>query len=150
MLGVVSPATMAFGISVVCEHLHFCRNPISTVGFLKLHLGSAPPGTGSPGPFGPGTPEESEKSPERVPRGGTPRVPEECTAESEKSPKRVRKSGFGLFSDSFEPPGRTLRGLWGSRPGGLFRDSFRTLPGFRARRGRETLCRAGPILKLHF
>ena len=96
-----------------------------------LVLGSALPRTGSPGPFGPGTPEESEKSPERVP-----------------SQKPDFRTLFGLFSDSFETPGRTLSGLWGSCPGGLFRDSFRTLPGFRARRGRETLCGAAPILIL--
>ena len=54
-----------------------------------LRLGSAPPRTGSPGPFGPGTPEESEKSPEEVSRGGTPRVPKEWAPESQKSPKRV-------------------------------------------------------------
>ena len=39
--------------------------------------------------------------------------------------------------------GLTLSGIWGS---GLFRDSFRTLPGFRARRARETLRRAELIL----
>ena len=32
----------------------------------------------------------------------------------------------------------------------LFRDSFRTLPGFRARRARETLCGAGPFLTFSF
>ena len=42
-------------------------------------------------------------------------------------PKRVRKSGFRLFSDSFEgTPGRTLSGLWRSCPreslSGLFSD----------------------------
>ena len=79
-----------------------------------LELQSAPPHTGSSGPFGPGTPEESEKSPERAPRGRAPKVPKECAPESQnfKSPKRVRKSGFRLFSDSV-----------------LFPDSFRTLPG---------------------
>ena len=72
------------------------------------------------------------------------------TPESQKSPKRVQKSGFRLFSDSFETPGRTLSGLWGSHPEALFQDSFRTLPGFRARRARETLCRAGPILTIGY
>ena len=72
-------------------------------------------------------------------------LPTPSGPEPRKSPKRVL-SGFGLCSDSFETPGRTLSGLWGSRARGLFRDSFRTLSGFRARRGRETLCRAGPIL----
>ena len=47
-------------------------------------------------------------------------------------------------------PGHTLSGLWGSRPGGLFRDSFRTLPGFGPEGPRETLCRAGPILIIVF
>ena len=64
-------------------------------------LRSAPPHTGSPGPFGPGTPEESGKS---TPAQG---------------PKRVRKSDFRLFSDSFD--------FWGPVPGcalsGLFSDS---------------------------
>ena len=87
-------------------------------------LRSAPPHTGSPGPFGPGTPEESEKSPERVPRGRAPKVPKECAPESQKSPKRVRKSGFRLFSDSFETPGRTLSTLLGPCPGVLFPDSY--------------------------
>ena len=97
------------------------KNRMSTIG-----LGSAPPGTGSPGPFGPGTPEESEKSPEKVPWAGTPRVPEECAPESQKSPKRIQNLTFGLFSDSFETPGRTLRGLGVPAQGtfsGLFSDS---------------------------
>ena len=91
-------------------------------------------------------PEESEKSPERVLQGRVPKVPKECG--SQKTPKRVRKSGFRLFSDSFETPGCTLSALLGPSPGVLFPDSFRTLPGFRARRARETLCGAGPIAKL--
>ena len=115
---------------------------------IALFLRSAPPHTGSPGPFGPGTPEESEKSPERVPRGRAPKVPKECAPKSQKSLKRVRKSGFTLFSDSFETPGRTLWAFLGTCPGVLFPDSFRTLPGFRARRARETLCGAGPIATL--
>ena len=102
-------------------------------------LRSAPPHTGSPGPFGPGTPGESEKSPERVARCRTPKVPKECAPESQKSPKRVRKSRFRLFSDSFETLGRTLWALLGPCPGLLFPDSFRTLPGFLARRARETV-----------
>ena len=110
----------------------------------KVHLGSAPPGTGSPGPEKPGTPEESEKSPERVPWRRTPRVPEGCAPESQKSPKRVRKSGFGLFSDSFATPGALFGDSGGPAPG----DSFGTLFGL-FRGARETLCRAGPILKVH-
>ena len=62
--------------------------------------------------------------------------PPESRKSAPRSLKRVRKESktslFGLFSDSFETPGRTLSGLQGSRSGGLFRDSFRTLPGFRA------------------
>ena len=85
---------------------------------------SAPPHTGSPGPFGPGTPEESEKSPERAPRGRAPKVPKECAPESRKSPQRVRKSDFRLFSDSFETPGRTLWALLGRCAGYSFRTLF--------------------------
>ena len=40
-------------------------------------------------PFGPGTPKESKKSPERVLRCGAPEVPKECAPESRKSPTRV-------------------------------------------------------------
>ena len=65
-----------------------------------------------------------------------------------KESERVRKSGFRLFSDSFETPGRILSVLLGPCPGVLFPDCFRTLPGFRARRARETLCGAGPIARL--
>ena len=104
-------------------------------------LRSTPPHTGSPGTFGPGTLEESEKSPERVPRARAPKVLRECTPESQKSPKRVRKSGFRLFSDSFETLGHTLSALLGV----LFLDSFRTFLGFRALRAREALCGAGSI-----
>ena len=60
--------------------------------------------------------------------------------ESKKSPKTDFRTLFRLFSDSFGTLfWRTLSGLWGSRPGGLFRDSFRTLSGSRAQRARETL-----------
>ena len=45
----------------------------------------------------------------------------------------------------FETPGRTLSALLGPCPGVLFTDSFRTLPGFWARRAQETLCGVGPI-----
>ena len=71
-----------------CDFRGTLRFQIST-----QSLWSAPRHTGSPGPFGPGTPEESEKSLERVPRGRAPRVPKECAPESQKSPKRVRNSG---------------------------------------------------------
>ena len=107
---------------------------------------SAPPHTGSPGPFGPGTPEESEKSPERVPRGRAPKVPKECAPESQKSPKRVRKSGFDSFRTLLRLRGALFGHFWGPAPG----YSFRTLPGFRARRARETLCGAGPNFLFDF
>ena len=58
-------------------------------------LRSAPPHTGSPGPFGPGTPEESGKSPESA-RGRAAKVPKECAPESQKSPKRVSNLTFRL------------------------------------------------------
>ena len=64
--------------------------------------------------------KESRKSPP----GGTPRAPEECAPESQKSPKRVQNLTFGLFSDSFETSGRTLRGLWVFRPGDFFGTLF--------------------------
>ena len=57
---------------------------------------------------------------------------------------------FGLFSDSFETPGALFRDSGGPALSGLFRDSFRTLPGFWARRAQETLCRAGPLLRFYF
>ena len=85
-----------------------------------IAIGPAP--HGAPGRFGPETPEESEKSPERAPRVRAPKVPKECTPESRKSPKRVRKSDFRLFLDSFETPGRTWA-LLGPCPGVLFPDS---------------------------
>ena len=74
-----------------------------------------------------------------------PGRPQKCRKSAQKSPKRFRNSGFRLFSDSFETPGRTLSELLGPCPGVLFPDSFRTLPRFRARRARETLWGAGPI-----
>ena len=110
-------------------------------------LGSAPRGTGSPGPFGPGSPKESEKSPERVPRKTTP----ESRKSAPRSLKRVGKESESQVLDSL----RTLLRLRGAlfrdsgspSPGNSFRDSFRTLSGSRARRVRETLCQAGPILR---
>ena len=67
---------------------------------------------------------EPRKSPKRVlkesPGTGLP----ESRKSVPRSPKRVRKLGFGLFSDSFETPGRTLSGLWGSCPGGSFGTLF--------------------------
>ena len=89
------------------------------MGSLAKGLQLAPPHTGSPGPSGPRTPEESVKSPERVPRDRAPKVPKECALESQKSPKRVQKSGFRLFSDSSGTPGRTLSGLFSDSSGVL-------------------------------
>ena len=99
----------------------------------------APPPTGSPGPFGPGTSEESKKSPERVPRSRAPRVPKECAPESQKSPKRVRNPGFRLLSDSVTP-GRAPSGLLGPCSGVLFPDSFWTLLGFPGPKGPGDPC----------
>ena len=99
----------------------------------RLRIGR--PAQGLPGPSGPEPRKSPKKVPKESPRAGPP-----------ESPKSAPRSLKRHFSDSFETPGRTLWGLWGSRSGGLFRDFFRTLSGFRARRARETLCRAGPIL----
>ena len=93
------------GYYIKALEAHFCTILRTFV------LGSALPRTGSPRPFGPGTPEESEESPERAALDGTPRIPKECSPESQKSPKRVRESGL----DSF----RTLLRLQGA----LFRHS---------------------------
>ena len=90
---------------------------------------------------------ESRKSPPGRDPQSPDRVRPGVSKESEKSPK------VGVL-DSFRTllrlRGALFSGLWGSRFGGLFRDSFRTLPGFRARRARETLCWAGPILSVVF
>ena len=77
--------------------------------------------------------------------GQSPKCAERVAPESQKRPKRVRTSGFRLFSDSFETPGRTLAALLGPCSGVLFPDFFWTFPGFRARR---TLWEAGPIATL--
>ena len=103
------------------------------LGFLQK-LRSAPPHTGSPGPkeSGKSTPGQGPKRAQRVRPG--------VSKESEKSLKSDFRTLFGLF--------RELRGalfghFCGLAPGYSFSpDSFRTLPGFRARRARETLCGA--------
>ena len=59
--------------------------------------------------------------------------PTELQPQSLKRVRRVQKSGFRLFSDSFETPGRTLSGLLGPCTGVLFRDAFR--PGFSGPKG---------------
>ena len=74
-----------------------------SLAFYNAHsFAIGPPDTGSPGPFGPGTREESEKSPERVPGAGP------------QSAQRVR----------FETPVRTLWALLGPWPGCSFRTLF--------------------------
>ena len=82
----------------------------------------------APGPFGPGTPKESEKSPKWCP--GAPGSPKECASESEKSPKTQLRTLFRLFSDSGAHslgtlglpgaggPGTPFRTLFGLRHGG--------------------------------
>ena len=82
----IKPAAIAIAIAIAFSDRAVKRTKLHN---LILILRSAPPHTGSPGPFGPGTPEESEKSPERAPRGRAPKVPKECAPESRKSPKRV-------------------------------------------------------------
>ena len=97
------------------------------------------------GPFGPGTPKESEKSPKGCPERGAPESPKSAP----RSPKRVqKKKPEAAFLDSFRTPGRTLWGLWGCQrpeasghPFGLFSDSF-GVPG-----PGSTLCQAGGFPK---
>ena len=62
----------------------------------------APPHTGSPGPFGPGALEESEKSPERSSTLG----------QGPKSPKRVRPGVSKESEKSLKPDFWTLFGLF--------------------------------------
>ena len=71
------------------------------------------------GPSGPRTPEESEKSPERVYPGTGP---QKSRKSAPRSPKRVRKESKSQVSDSF----RTLLGLRGA----LFRDFWGPVPGY--------------------
>ena len=97
--------------------------------FLRVRLRSAPPHTGSPGPFGPRT----RKSPKRVRKeypGAGPqsaeRVHPGVSNEAEKSPKvRVLDS----FRTLLRLWGFTLSALLGPCAGVLFPDSFRTLRG---------------------
>ena len=96
-------------------------------------LRSAPPHTGSPGRFGPGTLEESEKSPERAPRGKTPK----SRKNAPRSLSRVRKVSESEVLDYFRTllrPGALFRDFWGPASGNSFWilfGLFRTLPGFR-------------------
>ena len=82
-----------------------------------------------------GTPEESEKSPERAPGRRT----QKSRKSAPRSLKRVRKESENQLLDSFQTllrlRGRTLSGLWGSCARVLFPHSLRTPPGFRARIG---------------
>ena len=81
------------------------------------------------------TPGQGPKSPQRVRPGVS---------------KEVEKSLKPDVSDSFETPGRTLWGLLGPWPGVPFPDSFRTLRGFRARRGRRCVGRGQSQPKMTF
>ena len=122
-------------------------NQVSASLWGQLDSRSAKPHTGS---FT-RNPRRVRKSPERDP-GQDPKSAKEYAPESQKSQKRVKNLTFGLFLDCFGTLLRLRGALFGhflrSCPGVLFPDSFRTLPGFRARRARETLCGAGPIAKL--
>ena len=76
------------------------------------------------GPFGPGSPKESEKSPKGCPGAsgpgpGGPGVPKECAPESEKSPKRVRSCVFGFLKKRSENAGanENLSGGFAAIPG---------------------------------
>ena len=110
-------------IRVACE---FAQKPLNGPKLradspCPPELRSAPPHTGSPGPFGPGTPEEPEKSPERVPRGRAPKVSKECAPESQEGQKRVSVT---LWAHSFGTSGALARGALS----GLFSGSSR-VPG---------------------
>ena len=85
-----------------------------------------PPHTGSPGPFGSGTPEESEKSPERVLRARAPKV-------------------LDSFRTLLRLWGALFRDFWGPGPGGSLRTLFGLFRAFQARRAWDTLCGAEPI-----
>ena len=103
----------------------------------------APPHTGSPGPFGP----EPRKSPKRVRKEYPGAGPQKCPKSAPWSLKRVRKKSESQILDSFRTLLRHSLGTFGALPQGTLPDSFRTLPGFRARRARETLCGAGPTAR---
>ena len=103
--------------------------------------GRNPPGLAqrAPGPFGPGTPKESE----RVSRGLWPQGPKECAPESEKSLKRVRTCVFGLFSDSGAHSLGTLGLPGASGPGTPFRTLFGLFWGSGPEGPGSPLCQAG-------
>ena len=107
---------------------------------MTPELQLAPPHTGS----GPGTPEESKESPERVPRGGA--GPQKSRKSAPHSLKESEKSPKVRFSASF----RTLLRHTGVHSFETFgallpRYSFRTLIGLFWGFGNQTLCGAGPI-----
>ena len=111
------------------EKANFC-------GLSRVAIGPAPH-TGSPELFGPGTPEESEKNPERATStpGQGPKSPQRVrpgvSKKSEKSLKPDFRTLFGLFGDSGV---HSLGDFWGPGPG----HSFRTLFGlFRGSRPEE-------------
>ena len=79
------------------------RNSLSVVFLVRecllgtLSCNRPRPTQGLPGPSGLGTPEESERSPERAPWGRTPKVPPGVSKESKKSPKVRFSSLLRLF-----------------------------------------------------
>ena len=78
-----------------------------------LALESAPPRTGSPWPFGPGTPEASEKSPGRVPVSGLQIFfswgwRKGATSKNVKNRQKVSKSFSTLF-DNFRAGQKTSK-----------------------------------------
>ena len=98
------------------------------------------PTQGLPGPSG----LEPRKSPERVWAGQGPKTAERLHRGVSKESEKNLNLAFGLFSDSFETPGRTLSAVLGPCPGVVFPDSS----GVSGPKSPETLCRAGPIATL--
>ena len=99
----------------------------------NVHNCWEPPGLAqrAPGPFGPGTPNESERVFSGLRHWGAPESPKIAP----RSLKRVQKKSELALLDSFRTPGHTLSR--GRRPWDTLSDSFRTLLGFRVRRARE-------------
>ena len=132
MRSATPPLTM---VAVAMEKAHWKNLQRDNHPSPEFGIAIGPPHTGSPEPFGPGTPEESEKSPEKsTPRPRPHKVPKECAPESQKSPKSLVLDSFrtllrlrgALFGDSWGPglgcSFRTLFGLFrGSGPEGLGR-----------------------------
>ena len=104
----------------------------------KFGIGPPPPAQAVPRARNRGrVRKESRKST----RGGTPRVSKECAPSLDRVRQESNKTHFRTLLRL--RPGRALSCLWGSRPGGLFRDSFRTLLRFRARMGPGDPVRGG-------